>query len=216
MIPPGRGQFELTRGFPLSEEDMGRAWSGHEPENLFTGAGPLIRRFLKGLSAKRSATIEQLGVHHMAAALTQKMAKKRGREALYSSVKNGRKSVYRIVPRYRSRISKFLAGFREPKAAKRGPGRPRKIEAQAGPKRGPGRPRKVVPELPTARRRGRPLKVAAPPPGRKNDFVVLPSDAMKNWSFWTQLVVMANEAVRRRSHLVLETDGFIVKVKQAQ
>ena len=39
---------------------------------------------------------------------------------------------------------------------------------------------------------------------------------MKNWSFWTQLVVMANEAVRRRSHLVLETDGFIVKVRLAQ
>ena len=104
------------------------------------------------------------------------------------------KSNFTIEPTYRTAIAEILATFKP-------------TEADAAPKRGPGRPRKVVAEIPMVHARRR---------GRVNGFVVLPSDALKNWAFWTQLVVMANEAVRRRSHLVLETDGYIVKVRQAQ
>jgi hypothetical protein len=203
---------------------MAKAWTKDELQQLLVHATPIVRKFLKGLAARGSATAEEIGVHHMAAAIGYRYAKSRGKDPLYATRKDAatKLSVFTIDPKYRAQIASFLANFKEPakvEQPKRGPGRPRKTEVAGVVKRGPGRPRKtevVAAAAEPARRRGRPPKAVSAGAGRVNGVVTLPSDAIENWSFWTQLVAFANHAAQQGKSLRITTDGIDVKVEASR
>jgi hypothetical protein len=171
---------------------MSRTWSRAELEDALARAGSLVRRFLKGLTERESATIEQLHVHHMAAALTQKVASERSKEPLYRSAKDeSGKSVFTIESRYRRPIADFLSSFDE------------SVDG--------------VPRRRRSTRREKPLASAGEPLsrralGRQNGCVQLPPDAMENWGFWAQLVSFLNEAGKQGRSIRLTTDGVEIKI----
>ncbi len=205
----------------MMEGPMARSWSREEIEELLTHATPIVRQFLKGLAAKGTASADDIGVSHLAPVIGLRYTKSRGKESFYSSKKDEGtgKSVFTIDPKYRRRISDFLATFRAPAPQpKRRPGRPRSVAVGLAPRRGPGRPRKVPADVVVvqARRRGRPPKVATTFATRSNGSFVLPADALQSWSFWANLVAFANQATKGGASLVLETDGQGLQVKASR
>ena len=99
----------------MTNESRGRAvptsWSKDELQDILEHATPIVRKFLKGLADRGAATIDELGVSHMAAAIGSRYAKHRGKEPLYKSAKDGTtgKSVFTIEPKYREDIARILA-----------------------------------------------------------------------------------------------------------
>lgn len=192
---------------------MAGSWSTEELEQLLMSATPIVQKFLRGLSAKGTATAEQIGVHHMAPVIGLRYTRSRGKEPLYSSAKDAAGySVFTISPKYRADISKFMAAHRViPKPAappKRPVGRPRKADgngtAQSS-SSGAGRPA------------GAGSQRSKRAPGRRSttdgDRFELPSDALRDWPLWAEFVAFANAVSRRGGGLVLETDGASVHVR---
>jgi hypothetical protein len=197
-------------------------WTSNELQDVLAHATPIVRTFLHGLAVHGSGTTRELGVQHMAASIAQGYAKARGKEALFTSAKDGTtgKRVYTIEAKYRDDVARILSGVptEAPAAAaqapKRGPGRPRKVEAEpTAPKRGPGRPRKIDVAMESL--------VGTPTPAqtkstrkakRASDSIALPFGVIPDVNFWLQLVAMANEAVRRGKTIRFISDGRDVKI----
>jgi hypothetical protein len=133
------------------------AWSKDELEQILAHATPIVRRFLKGLADKGSATADEIGVPKVASAIGYRYARARQKEPLYSSerdVTTG-KSVFKIDPKYRQEILDFLAAFQEPAAPPgRRPGRARRADGPAG--RSPASPARA-----DVRRRAGPRRAEA-------------------------------------------------------
>jgi len=153
-IPPDPAARHPGDGDGLIEKAEGHlvptTWTPDELQDVLAHATPIVRTFLHGLAVNGSATTEEIGVHHAAAAIGNRYAKSRGKELLFTSAKDGTtgKAVYTIASAYRDDVARILAGLPNDASAtplvKRGPGRPRKVETEAAtPKRRPGRPRKI-------------------------------------------------------------------------
>jgi hypothetical protein len=197
-------------------------WTPEELQEVLARATPIVRTFLHGLAVHGSATTEDLGVHHAAAAIGNRYAKSRGKEPLFTSAKDGTtgKGVYTIEPKYRDDVARILAGLpnEAPAAAapvKRGPGRPRKVEAgPTAPKRGPGRPRKIDVAMESLVGMPAPARTKTrTKPARASDAITLPFGVIPDVTFWLQLVAMANEAVRRGKMLRFVSDGREVRIE---
>lgn len=206
---------------------MAASWSKDDLEKLMISATPIVQKFLRGLSAKGTATAEQLGVHHMAPVIGLRYSKSRGKEPLYSSKKDPKTghSVFMMSPKYKSDIAKFMSTHR---VIPRPP---------AQPKRPVGRPRKnAIPEHTAARsaaatrswRKSATRTAAAATVGKSvrrgpgrfprsaSGSFTLPSNALREWTFWTELVAFANSATKRGAGLLLETDGASVQVRASR
>jgi hypothetical protein len=201
---------------------MPTTWTPDELQDVLAHATPIVRTFLHGLAVHGSATTEEIGVHHMAAAIGQRYAKSRGKEALFTSAKDGTtgKSVYTIDAKYRDDVARILAGLpNEAPAAsappKQGPGRPRKAEAEpTAPKRGPGRPRKIDVAMESLVGTSVPARMTATAKAtRAADAITLPYGVIPDVNFWLQLVAMANDAVRRRTTVRFVSDGKDVTIE---
>ncbi len=196
---------------------MAKTWSRIELQEILAHATPIVRAFLKGLADRGSATVDEIGVHHMAPVIGIRYAKHRGKEPLYRSVKDEStgKSVFTIEPKYRDDVASILAELPDQPAEvapmKRRPGRPRKAEA-AAPKRGPGRQRKLDLAVESLIGHSSPPKTSAAS-RRKNNSITIPFGAIPDVQFWMQLVAMANEAVRRGRHIRFVSDGLDVRIE---
>jgi hypothetical protein len=180
---------------------MPKTWSKEELHDVLTHATPIVRKFLKGLASKGTATAAELTVPHMAAVIGRRYEKSRGKEPLYSSVKDEAtgKSAFTIEPKYKRTIAAFLATFKEPPAQPRR--RARRVAAAAmTPRRGPGRPRKAVAAMES----------------RTDGSFALPPDAAGDMPFWMGLVSFVNDAAQAKKTLWVTTDGADVLVVAAK
>jgi hypothetical protein len=178
---------------------MPKTWSKEDIHDVLTHATPIVRKFLKGLASKGTATAAELKVPHMAAVIGRRYEKSRRKEPLYSSAKDEAtgKSAFTIEPKYKRAIAAFLATFKEPPAQ---PRRRARRAAAAASRRGPGRPRKAVAAM----------------TGRTDGSFALPPDAAGNMAFWMGLVSFVNDAAEAGKTLRVTTDGTDVQVVAAR